>query len=636
MGRRARAGLVDACGPRRSTGLGGAGQVVADHLERAIEALTPEQRDIAARLFDHLVTPSGTKIAHEASDLAQFAGASEGEVRPVLAVLANHRILRTDEAGRWEIFHDVLAGAVLGWKTRHEAERAVARARRRRRADATGASASSHSARSSALRWRPRSRCSRSRSAARRAIRRGSRRAASSSRARSPRMTPIRSSARARAGGRPGRPDGARRGRASSTCDARAHRAVSTSGHPVVGWISIRRGPRARRRRRRSRRASLRPCDRRLRWSRRVDGAGAAFTNGRAVVSCSSTTVARDARRERRARNVGEPVPLALPGRVERLVPSPDGSVGDRPRRQAPRAACRAGDRGVQSAASSTAAPSPTPRTRRRGASSRALGVIWARLWDTATWRRSGALLGHNGQVLVVAFDPAATAVATAARIRRRASGVRRTGGSSTPLRAHGPVNDVTFGPGGIVVTASGDGTARTWRRGRNGRSQELRGHEGRSSEAEFAFARRVVTAGADGTVRIVGSGHQRRARPGAGATAPSLRRRARRRRRPASASADGDRDPSPAAAARECCSRPHGRRQHRLVQPGRRACSSPRAVITTSSSGTSRAARGVHRFDEAQSASVAGRTVQPRRSVARHRRSEIGAPLDRRRRTRR
>ena len=98
-------------------GLGGAGQVVADHLERAIEALTPDQRDMAALLFDHLVTPSGTKIAHETSDLAQFAGASEDEVRGVLAVLAEHRILRTDEAGRWEIFHDVLAGAVLGWKT---------------------------------------------------------------------------------------------------------------------------------------------------------------------------------------------------------------------------------------------------------------------------------------------------------------------------------------------------------------------------------------------------------------------------------------------------------------------------------------------------------------------------------------
>ena len=48
--------------------LGGAGQIVADHLERAIEALTSAQREIAARLFDHLVTPSGTKIAHQATE----------------------------------------------------------------------------------------------------------------------------------------------------------------------------------------------------------------------------------------------------------------------------------------------------------------------------------------------------------------------------------------------------------------------------------------------------------------------------------------------------------------------------------------------------------------------------------------
>jgi WD40 repeat protein len=113
--------------------LGGAGQVVADHLERAIAALGPEQQEIAARLFDHLVTPSGTKVAHETSDLAEFAGVSAAEVRPVLATLEDHRILRTDEAGRWEIFHDVLAGATLAWTTRHAAEQAIEAERRRRR-----------------------------------------------------------------------------------------------------------------------------------------------------------------------------------------------------------------------------------------------------------------------------------------------------------------------------------------------------------------------------------------------------------------------------------------------------------------------------------------------------------------------
>jgi WD40 repeat protein len=113
--------------------LGGAGQIVADHLERAIDALTPSQRAIAARLFEHLVTPSGTKIAHEAADLAKFAGAAEDDVESVVTTLARHRILRTDESGRWEIFHDVLAGATLAWTTRYAAERAIEAERQRRR-----------------------------------------------------------------------------------------------------------------------------------------------------------------------------------------------------------------------------------------------------------------------------------------------------------------------------------------------------------------------------------------------------------------------------------------------------------------------------------------------------------------------
>ncbi len=108
--------------------LGGAQQIVADHLERAIDALTPAERDVAARLFNYLVTPSGTKIAHDLADLAEYVGASEEVVRPVALALADRRILRPNDAGRYEIFHDVLAGAVLGWRARYEGEQAVERA----------------------------------------------------------------------------------------------------------------------------------------------------------------------------------------------------------------------------------------------------------------------------------------------------------------------------------------------------------------------------------------------------------------------------------------------------------------------------------------------------------------------------
>ena len=122
--------------------LGGAHRIVAEHLQGAIDALAARQRDIAARLFNYLVTPSGTKVAHGVSDLAEYAGVSVDELQPVLARLTEGRILRTvarDERGepRYEIFHDVLAGAVLGWRTQHDADRILegerAEARRRHR-----------------------------------------------------------------------------------------------------------------------------------------------------------------------------------------------------------------------------------------------------------------------------------------------------------------------------------------------------------------------------------------------------------------------------------------------------------------------------------------------------------------------
>jgi WD40 repeat protein len=122
--------------------LGGAEQIVRDHVERALTDLSPEEKDVAALLFDHLVTPSGTKIAHEVEDLAKYAGTTAAEVMPVLTKLGDERILRSVEGSggrdsRYEIFHDVLAEPVLAWKAGHETNRALeaasALARRRHR-----------------------------------------------------------------------------------------------------------------------------------------------------------------------------------------------------------------------------------------------------------------------------------------------------------------------------------------------------------------------------------------------------------------------------------------------------------------------------------------------------------------------
>ena len=106
--------------------LGGAQHIVEEHLEGAMAKLTAEQKDVAARIFNHLVTPSGTKIAHEVPDLADFGQVSQAELAPLLATLSGRRILRSVDEGdatRFEIFHDVLAQPVLAWRTEHEAER---------------------------------------------------------------------------------------------------------------------------------------------------------------------------------------------------------------------------------------------------------------------------------------------------------------------------------------------------------------------------------------------------------------------------------------------------------------------------------------------------------------------------------
>lgn len=126
--------------------LGDAQTIVRTHLDDALGALTVDQQDLVADLFNHLVTPSGTKIAHTPSDLAAYTGRPLETIVPVLETLSSGqtRILRPVSSGegpaRYEIFHDVLAAAVLDWRARRihgrlerEREAAEAEARHERR-----------------------------------------------------------------------------------------------------------------------------------------------------------------------------------------------------------------------------------------------------------------------------------------------------------------------------------------------------------------------------------------------------------------------------------------------------------------------------------------------------------------------
>jgi WD40 repeat protein len=117
--------------------LGGAARIVEDHLEHAMAELSAREKDVAAAMYMFLVTPSGTKIAHDVRDLAGYADVDEQEAAQVLRRLSAERIVRSDShngtASRYEIYHDVLAEAVVAWRNRHNAERVLREAERRRR-----------------------------------------------------------------------------------------------------------------------------------------------------------------------------------------------------------------------------------------------------------------------------------------------------------------------------------------------------------------------------------------------------------------------------------------------------------------------------------------------------------------------
>ena len=112
--------------------LGGAQTIVRTHVDRALDDLPEEARQAAVDIFHHLVTPSGTKIALAASDLAEYTGRPAAESSTLLERLASSdtRILRPvppppgQEGGtRYEISHDLLAPAILDWGGRQRAAR---------------------------------------------------------------------------------------------------------------------------------------------------------------------------------------------------------------------------------------------------------------------------------------------------------------------------------------------------------------------------------------------------------------------------------------------------------------------------------------------------------------------------------
>jgi tetratricopeptide (TPR) repeat protein len=124
--------------------LGRAENIARTHLDTVMSKLTETEHNDAAGILRYLVTPSGSKIAQEAAALVSWTDLGEGEVQAILTRLSapDMRILRTiqtpGETTRYEIFHDVLAQAILNWRRRFVAaqqEEKIRREEQERRAE---------------------------------------------------------------------------------------------------------------------------------------------------------------------------------------------------------------------------------------------------------------------------------------------------------------------------------------------------------------------------------------------------------------------------------------------------------------------------------------------------------------------
>jgi WD40 repeat protein len=118
--------------------IGGARAIVREHVHGALERLPLADQDAAERVVRQLVTPSGRKVSHEPSDLAEYADIDAVQLRRLLETLGRERIVRGVNGmqglpTRYEIFHDVLGPPILAWRVEHQLRRERIRARRQRR-----------------------------------------------------------------------------------------------------------------------------------------------------------------------------------------------------------------------------------------------------------------------------------------------------------------------------------------------------------------------------------------------------------------------------------------------------------------------------------------------------------------------
>jgi WD40 repeat protein len=546
--------------------LGGAESIVREHLRRAVEGLSSDERDVAADVFRFLVTPSGTKIAHGASDLAEYAAVDEQRMLPVLSTLGRERIVRTvDGAGtdgaRYEIFHDVLGEPVLAWRREQELERERRAAERRHRrlamvtagallalaamtAVAIYAFSQRSDARASARTARASERATRARELA--AV-------AQSDLATDP-LHSVRSALQAaKLDPTPAAEDTLR----TALIDSRVRKIFRAGRGPVNAAAYSPDGSKV----------VTASEDGTARVFRVRDGSllatlrhGASVTDatfsrdGRWIVTSSRDRTARlwtaSGRAIRTFRHDGAVLDVALSPDTKTLVTLADDATlhvwslsgggrsfvfNDVPgnrlalSRDGTRAAVVGADRYARVYSLSGERPLgdlPHQGLVRSAAFGRSSELLvtgsadkLARVWSLTRLSLADELRGHQGQVVDVAVGPLGQFVATAsldgtAAIWNIGTVPARL---SATLTGHSNfVNDVEFSPDGLyVVTSSRDGTARVWKTKGGTPQAVLTGHEGSVQGASFdPTSSNVLTYSDDGTARIWDAGTTPELRP--------------------------------------------------------------------------------------------------------------------------
>lgn len=503
--------------------LGGAQQIVRDHVEHALSDLTFEEKDDAARLFDHLVTPSGTKIAHTTPDLAKYAGTSEPELQLVLAKLGSERILRPvagedDRGSRYELFHDVLADPVLRWKAAYEAGRALAAAtqlahKRHRRLAIVAGAALAALVLLGALTVFAFSQRSRSASRERTANSRELAASALTQLGVDPELSLLLAVEASRVQDNASAESAIR----TALIDSRVRR-LAVLGRPVEA-MDVAPGGRlvvaARR--------QTTTLDARLHILERAPNSGR-FLGVRGQDVLYLTKRGLELRRIRDARLV-KVIPIRaganlevrdyqtglvvgharMPKHVTLAALGPRGTlfaVSDGSRRVVVIDAITGNARHelVQDARVTSLSFGPGARILATGGSD---GT--SRLWTVSTGRQRARLRGHVGPVRDVAFSPRANLIASASndgtarvfRLTDSAAVAVMSGHSSS-------ITDVAFSPDGTrIVTASNDGTARVWKAETGAQLAVLRGDQAAVTAARFADNSDVVTGSDDGTIRL-------------------------------------------------------------------------------------------------------------------------------------